>query len=369
MTAAGGDTRVEPDWTPVQAIAGKLLENGDRLADELLARQHRTVPGLDGSLGPDDTRAHARWLIRAFLHGVSERRPPTAEQVARCEAYGALRAKHGIAVSAVVQGYHDAHRELWQRIICDIITRPGVEPALLAGTFGHALHWLHITVEAVSRGFQSQAADNRSARERATHQLVMLLESGETSGDRVCSLAAGLGFDPDGSFVAVHGHPPGGPAECPDADPLPGTRLIQSAEVAAALGPPAPGERWGIGAERPRLSGARRSITDAKLAHAALPDRGGRLDFTGSWSLCLPHAHREAIDPLIDAAREVARARPHLLEAVVAFADARFSVSAAARALMIHPNTLSYRLDQWHKHTRLDPRSVSGLAQSLYLAR
>ena len=359
---------MEPDWTPVQAIAAKLLENGDRLADDLLARQHRTVPGLDGSLGPDDTRAHARWLIRAYLRGVSERRSPTAEQIARCEAYGELRAKHGIAVSAVVQGYHDAHRELWQRLICDMVARPGVEPALLASTFGHALQWLNCTVEAMSRGFQSQAADNRSARERATHQLVMLLESGETSSDRVRSVAAGLGFDPDGSFVAVHGHPPAGPTGGPDACPLPGTRLLQSADVTAALGAPAPAERWGIGAERSGLSGARRSIADAKLAHAALPDRGGRLDFTDSWSVCLPQAHREAIDPLVDAARELARARPHLLEAVVAFADARFSVSPAARVLMIHPNTLSYRLDQWHRLTGMDPRSVSGLAQSLYLA-
>lgn len=365
---AVGETRVEPDWTPVQAVAGKLLEKGDRLADDLLARQHQTIPGLDGSLGADDTRAHARWLIRAFLHCVSERCPPTPEHVAHCEAYGALRAKHGIAVSAVVQGYHDAHRELWQRIICDIIARPGIEPALLASTFGHALQWLHITVEAVSRGFQSQAADHRSARERAAHQLVEMLEAGETSSERVHSLAAGLGFDPDGRFVAVHGYAPGDSVACSDAGPLPATRLVQSEDVTAALGAPAPAERWGIGAERPGLSGARRSIIDAKLAHAALPDRGGRLHFTDSWSLCLPHAHREAIDPLVEGARDVARARPHLLEAVVAFADAHFSVSAAARALMVHPNTLSYRLDQWHKHTRMDPRSFSGLAQSLYLA-
>jgi hypothetical protein len=117
------------------------------------------------------------------------------------------------------------------------------------------------------------------------------------------------------------------------------------------------------------MSGARQSIIDARLAYAALGERGGRMEFARSWGLCLVHAHRDAIDPLVEGARQTADSRPHLLHAVVAFADAGFSVSQAARALQVHPNTLSYRLDQWRRHTGLDPRSVCGLAHSLYVHR
>lgn len=346
----------------MRAIASKLLKDSDRLADDLLGQQYQTVPGLDVSLAPQDAQVHARWLIRAFLEGISERRPPTSEQISQCEAFGASRARHGIEASAIVQGYHQAHRELWQRVVEEVVAQPGVDAALLGATFVHGLRWLHATAEALARGFGAQAAELRGARQRATRQLVTLLESAETSTDRVRSLAAGIGFDPDGVFVAAHGHPP-------TAGDGPETRLLQCDDVGAALGGPEAGERWGIGAERPGLLGARRSIIDAKLAYAALSDGGGRLDFTDSWSLCLPQAHREAIDPLLEPAREVARSRPHLLDAVVAFADARFSVSPAARALLVHPNTLSYRLDQWQRLTGLDPRTVSGLAHSLYLAR
>jgi hypothetical protein len=357
------EQRPGPDWSSVRAIASRLLERSDQLADELL---HDAVPGLDASLAPEDARAHARWLIRAFLSGVSERRPPTTEQIARCEAFGALRATQGIDASAVVQGYHHAHRELWQRVVEEVADEPGVDPTLLAATFVQGLQWLDATVEAISRGFHVQAGESRSARERASHQLVTLLESAETSSDRVRSLAAGLGFDPDGAFFAVHGHRaarPHDPAGSAD------TQLAQSDDFRTVLGQPQPGERWGIGAKRPGLLGARRSIIDAKLAYAALPEEGGRLDFAQSWCLCLPQAHREAIDPLLDTAREVARSRPYLLAAVVAFAEARFAVSPAARALVVHPNTLSYRLDQWRRLTGLDPRTVTGLVHSLYLAR
>jgi hypothetical protein len=359
-----------------------MLAAGDRLADELLAQQYQTVSGLDGTLGYDEARCHARWLVRAYLGGITERRPPAAEEIGRCEAFGARRARQGVPVPAILQGYHHAHRELWQRVVQEVTAQPGLDPALLAATFVHGLRWLDLVVEAITRGGEAQAAEVLSARERARRRLIGLLESApldpaENGGDRARSLATTLGLDPDGPFVAVHGGP--------DGESAPQTRLVQprppgpgraagtgagpDAELDAELGPVRPGERWGIGAERQGLPGARRSIADAKLAHAALPERGGRLDFAESWSLCLPQAHREAIDPLLDTAREVARSRPYLLDAVVAFADARFSVSPAARALLVHPNTLSYRLDQWRRLTGLDPRTVNGLTQSLYLAR
>lgn len=351
-----------PEWAAIRTITDRLLERSDTVADELLAQQQRTVPGLTMS-PPAEAREHARWLVRAFLRGIGERRTPTPRQISRCEEFGARRAGQGVEASAMMRGYHLAHRELWQLLIDDVVDRSDVPPALLAVMFVHGLKWLNSVIDAINRGFQAQDAQARTTRERAVDQFLTLLETADPTDDTIRSLATGLGYDPDGTFYAVHGHPP------PGSDRAAGTRLVQADCVDDVLGPPTDGERWGIGATRPGLHGARRTVIDAKLAYAALADGGGRLDFAQAWCLCLPQAHREAIDPLVDDARQVAHARPHLLDAVVAFAGAGFSVTQAARALLLHPNTVSYRLDQWRRLTGLDPRTVNGLIQSLYLAR
>ncbi len=354
-----------PNWTIVQAVTSRLLADSDRLADVLLERQRQAVSELDSAASPEEAQAHARWLVREFLRGIGDASPPSPEQIAHCREFGASRARQSLPASAMVQGYHLAHRELWQRLIEEVLAQPGVGPALLADMFGYGLQWLNGVVEAVNSGFQIQAAEDRNAREQSTRRLVSLLETAETASDQVRALAAGLGFDPDGEFYAVHGHPPAASS----APAFPETRPVQGTDPDAVLGPPSQGERWGIGARRRGMSGARQSIIDAKLAYAALGEHGGRMDFARSWGLCLAHAHREAIDPLVDTARQTAHSRPHLLSAVVAFADAGFSVAQAARTLRVHPNTLGYRLDQWRRLTGLDPRSVSGLTHSLYLAR
>jgi hypothetical protein len=352
-------------WAAVQDVLDALLADSDRLADDLLARDVRAdTERRREPLPPEQAREYAGWIIRAFLRGIRDRRQPSAEQIAQCEAFGALHARRGLAAGEVAHGHLLGHRRLWQQVIEQVLGRSGVDPAPLATVFTHSLQWLDAVITAINRGFQAQAFEERNARERAHRQLVTLLETGQPEGDTIRSLATGLDLNPDGVFVAVHGR-----AGDPEPEDCPETRLVQGADLAAALGRPAPGERWGIGAARRGMHGAQRSIVDAKLAYAALPERGGRLNFTDSWYICLAQAHREAIDPLMENTREVARTRPHLLDAVVAFADARFSVTSAARTLLVHPNTLSYRLDQWQRLTTLDPRTVTGLAQSLYVAR
>src|SRR5262249_57174896 len=121
----------------------------------------------------------------------------------------------------------------------------------------------------------TRAAHAPRARKRPPRQPVCLLEPAETASARVRPLPAGLGFDPDGEFYAVHGHPPAASS----APAFPETRPVQDTDPDAILGPPSQGERWGIGARRRGMSGARQSIIDAKLAYAALGERGGRMDF------------------------------------------------------------------------------------------
>ncbi len=67
---------------------------------------------------------------------------------------------------------------------------------------------------------------------------------------------------------------------------------------------------------------------------------------------------------------EVAKANPpHLAETVMAFAAADMSIAAAALAVHLHANSVTYRLDRWSQLTRLEVRSFIGLWQSVIACR
>jgi DNA-binding PucR family transcriptional regulator len=50
---------------------------------------------------------------------------------------------------------------------------------------------------------------------------------------------------------------------------------------------------------------------------------------------------------------------------VRAYADCRYSVSACARRLHIHPNSARYRLDRWQTLTGWDVETFNGLTASV----
>lgn len=73
----------------------------------------------------------------------------------------------------------------------------------------------------------------------------------------------------------------------------------------------------------------------------------------------------ERLQPVLASGRRVADDHPHLVAAVRAFAASGFSVSAAARRLGLHANSVSYRLDRWHELADWDPRTFTGLTRSV----
>lgn len=127
----------------------------------------------------------------------------------------------------------------------------------------------------------------------------------------------------------------------------------------------------GVGMTRRGLAGAAASIQDARLAvRTAGP--GEVVHFEAAWTTALLAAHPEQSDPLLAGGVDVAREQVHLASAVQAYADNDFSVSAAARALHLHANSVTYRLERWQELTGWNPRTFSGLlrsVESLRLAR
>ncbi|WP_411742559.1 helix-turn-helix domain-containing protein [Rhodococcus sp. IEGM 1318] len=53
------------------------------------------------------------------------------------------------------------------------------------------------------------------------------------------------------------------------------------------------------------------------------------------------------------------------MDAVRAFARSGFSVSAAARDIHLHANSVTYRLDRWQHLTGWDARTLDGLMKSI----
>lgn len=127
------------------------------------------------------------------------------------------------------------------------------------------------------------------------------------------------------------------------------------------------GRTGGIGLPRKGFLGAAESIADARLASGASARRPApavlRLD--ECWLDAIVLAEHERLSAIFAPVAEVARARPHLAEAVVAFAESGMQVTRAAQALNLHPNSLSYRLERWADLTGWHPRTFDGLRRSL----
>lgn len=122
----------------------------------------------------------------------------------------------------------------------------------------------------------------------------------------------------------------------------------------------------GVGLDRSGLTGAELSIGDAERALVVAERDGSATSFFEDvWLHSSLVDGRERLRPLFDVVREVATEHRKLAETVIAFADGGLSLVHAAEDLMIHPNTVAYRLAQWHKLTGSDPRTFAGLVRSV----
>jgi PucR C-terminal helix-turn-helix domain/GGDEF-like domain len=290
------------------------------------------------------------------------------------------RAGQGIDIDVLIGAFHLGDQVVWEALRA-AAPDDGRALAEAAGLMLTSLHALSVTL-AVGHAEASQILHGR--RITVSQRLVELLSAG-TVDSEAAAHARALGLSDTAETLALVWRSPRAEADALDmlraltaagvpcvVAHLPAESVLlcqgATAESLCSHVRPCLAERpGGIGLPRPGLAGAAQSIADARLAAGAAsrlsPPAVLRLD--ECWLDAVVLAERERLAPVIAPAAEVARTRPHLAEAVVAFAESGMQVTRAAQALSLHPNSLSYRLERWASLTGWHPRTFEGLRRSM----
>jgi DNA-binding PucR family transcriptional regulator len=110
------------------------------------------------------------------------------------------------------------------------------------------------------------------------------------------------------------------------------------------------------------LVGARRD----RRAYLVLASEDRRMvEFERDWLMSSLKAIKPRFEAILQPTMTVARRYPDLAETVRAYSRCRYSVSACARELHIHPNSARYRLDRWKALTGHDIETAYGLIASV----
>jgi hypothetical protein len=376
--------QVPPGWQAVADLALEVRRHLDPLTRRIVGCVRDEIPVYrTGPVPAEDLAASIHHTIDTILLGLAERRPPAPDEVVVRRELGARRALQGVPLDALLAAYQVGYRELWLALVRAL---PPGDAALATSLLEGATlmwRWMHELTDAIGAAHAGTVRTIEARDVSARQRLVELLVAGDLGGEAAVRLARSLGFETDGAFGVTVVR---GARDDLDAvalqrrvDVVGGHHAVAARgpwlvvvsqgpddlrEVASIAGGIVPLATVASGAIRTGLGGARDSLRDAELALAVLPD-GSSATFEEVWLWASLHGEAPRLAPLLAPGAATARAHPHLAAAVQAYADAGFSVSAAARELSLHPNTVGYRLDRWSELTGWDPRTFAGLVRSL----
>jgi hypothetical protein len=373
----------EPGRPLVAALCERLLAKMDVIAPSVTTRIRDEVDGY-GTVHFDEHVGNVREQQSRMLRAIAAGRGPDAEDLERAQLLGRRRATQGVPAHAVIGAYHVGNRELWDVLQSVAGEGDGAAVAALPGVA--ALMWVsvHATSSALAAAHSDVTRTLHTEQVTLRHRLVELVLSGSADGDEGHDVAAALGFAAAGGFTAACLSAPGEAGLDVDwvqrrLDRGRGAALVArhrevvavlvqrtpAPELAAALRDGPHGLRLGVGLERQGLAGAAASMADARRALASTTESHPVSLFERDWLAAVLLDAREQLRPLLAGALPVAAANSHLGDAVRAYADQGFSVSAAALQLGVHPNTAAYRLERWKELSGWDARRLEELVLSL----
>jgi hypothetical protein len=290
-----------------------------------------------------------------------------------------------VAVEAVIGAYHLGYRRLWRMLVAVAGPYGSTAKAEMIGMVDNLWTWMTLVTEAAADAYSEADRNRRAAREALRRRFFDALRATDVHGDTRVTLARNLGYVPDRTFHTVCSRSEDWSDEQLSKlqrlfDTLPGpchsgvvgasmVVIHQCSDPAAVLDSIRqiePVTSVGLGLPRAGLEDVAAGVVEAEHALAVTVSRGGgTCSFEEDWLAAILLVQRERLAPLLAEGGRIAREHPHLAEAVTAFAGNGLSAAASARALHLHPNTQTYRLDRWHQLTGWDPRTLDGLLRSV----
>ena len=359
-----------------EVLAGLVLatrKDAASLVDRVVERILELVPAYAaGAVTHEDLWWSVHRNLELNLLLIAERREVTLEELATRSQLGVRRAMAGIGVADILRAFRTGYLMVWEALT-ERARAAGVDAmeVLLDHTarVWSMLDMVSAAVEDAHRSFQA-AHDTRSRRQGLG--FVAGVGAFPADAERTIEHARALGFDPGGTFLAavVDGHLPaavqavdGVVVEQPDrsvmfVQPAPRATAVEET-LAATL------QRWGVGAlgvgsVAEGLAGAQLSLRAAELAHRVAQRSGRDVVFRRDWFACIVTEAADLLGPLVDglvtelAADEVANT-------VGALIGCGGNLTATARELHVHPNTVAYRLERLRKITGIDLRQSRGM--------
>ncbi|CAM3968911.1 helix-turn-helix domain-containing protein [Nocardia ninae] len=376
MTAA-------PDPAALDDLSGQVWDVLPAVARDVLAGVLGEVPSyreLSAEMIGRDLPRAAEANLRLFLRSLAERRTPRADELSELIAVAVRRARDGIPLDTVLSVYHHGAVAAWNSVAATATT-PEQREQLLAAV-PYVLGYLGAVTPGVAGAYLRERQDLHWEQREAKRAVAQALVHG-TPADL---LAERFGISLDGGFQVLVFRV----AEPATGGTRPVLRIVQS-EIDAVSGRAlSTVERGGGVLLVPVAEGESATALDtfvtrvaqgigaravAGLAHAASVDgipaaveEAGEIarlafqlgrpaavyrmaDLALQYQLARPGPARTWLLTLLDPLRD----QPHLLDALRALLANDYNRQQAAAALVVHRNTLNYRLNRIATVTGYDP--------------
>ncbi|AXV06275.1 regulatory protein [Euzebya pacifica] len=355
---------------PASRVAAELLHDVDELTESVVRTIQTRLGSYTGRAVPRDD---LWWSVRAttgmLVRVLAEDREPTQQEIQTRRALGERRAMQALPVDQLVEAMQVAFGEVWSAL-SDRAMQQGHETVTdLLSLSRHFWTMMHTVSSVVTEAHHDVAREQVARTRRRSAGFLDILAGLPATETQARHEAAALGLDPDATFVAAVRPPREGD------DPLRSCRdgvvmverpdrvlLLTVATADGAFPLDLVDDPVGIGMARPGLSGAKETVRDAELAHAAASALGrSRLAYADDWFACVSSGELSRVEPLVRDAVAALRADPQMAHTVDAYIRADGKLVAAGEAIDVHANTVAYRLDRFVERAGLDPRTSDGL--------
>lgn len=365
----------------VTLILNRLLDDIDGLTRRTIAEIRRVIP-LYRTLPLDVHIADNVLNIRNLLTGLIRFAPPDEHALDHARFMGRQRALAGLQLATATEAYHVAYGAVWRELLQIAESSTELPKESLTGYVAPLWEWFHQMSAAFSASYLETEQALRATRADMHAVVHEALRSDFVSEDRARTAATGLGIALDQPVTVLVSTPLGRDAATAVGSALPQSNgsseiiavapetviLVQGDEVdeiAETLVTVGHAHGVGIGRRRNDFDSAAESYAEALRAFACSSRQRPVAAFDEVWPLALVVENSDLIEDMLDVGIRLVGTHPHLAEAVLAFADSRFSVTTTARSIHLHPNTTKYRLRRWTELTGWDVYSADGLVNSL----